>query len=98
MAREQLLNEGREKLADRAGRALGVLKHAHIISTQEAVQLISDVRLGVEMGLIKNIPVKVLNELLVLIRPASLQHLKGKKLRAYERDIERTVQIQKRLP
>ena len=62
------------------------------------MQLISDVRLGVDLGLITNVPVKVLNELLVLTRPGCLQYLKGRTLTAYERDLERAVQIQKYLP
>lgn len=97
-AREHLLNEGREKLADRAGRAFGILKYARMIDSNEAMQLISDVRLGVDLGLIKNVPVKALNELLVLTRPGCLQYLKGRALSAYERDLERAVQIQKYLP
>jgi len=97
-AREHLLNEGREKLADRAGRAFGILKYARMIDSNEAMQLLSDVRLGVDLGLIKNVPVKVLNELLVLTRPGCLQYLKGRALSAYERDLERAVQIQKYLP
>jgi protein arginine kinase len=97
-AREHLLNEGREKLADRAGRAFGLLKYSRMIDSNEAMQLISDVRLGVDLGLITNVPVKVLNELLVLTRPGCLQYLKGRTLTAYERDLERAVQIQKYLP
>ena len=94
-AREQLLNEGREKLADRAGRAFGVLLHARLLSSQETMQLLSDVRLGVDLGLIKKIPLKVLNELLVVTRPGCLQYLKGRPLNVYERDLERAVQVRK---
>jgi len=97
-AREHLLNEGREKLADRAGRAFGILKYARMIDSNEAMQLLSDVRLGVDLGLLTDVPVKVLNELLVLTRPGCLQYLKGRALSAYERDLERAVQIQKYLP
>lgn len=94
-AREQLLNEGRERLADRAGRALGILLHGHLLGSQETMQFLSDVRLGVDLGLIKKIPIKILNELLVVTRPGCLQYLKGRPLNAYERDLERAVQIQK---
>lgn len=96
-AREQLLNEGREKLADRAGRALGIIKYARLLDSQEAMQLLSDVRLGLDLGLIEGISVRVLNELLVLTRPGCLQYLKGTKLGAYERDLERAIQVQKTL-
>lgn len=97
-AREHLLNEGREKLGDRAGRAYGILKNAWMIDSGEAMQLLSDVRLGVDLGLLKGISLKILNELLVLTRPGCLQYLKDKNLNPYERDLERAIQIQKCLP
>ncbi len=97
-AREHLLNEGREKLGDRAGRAYGILKNAWMIDSKEAMQLLSDVRLGVDLGLLKGVPLKILNELLVLTRPGCLQYLKDKNLNPYERDLERAMQIQKCLP
>lgn len=96
-AREHLLNEGREKLADRAGRAFGILKYARLLDSSETMQLLSDVRLGVDLGLITNVPVKVLNELLVLTRPGCLQYLQDRALTPYERDLERAAQIQKYL-
>jgi len=86
-AREHLLNEGREKLGDRAGRAYGILKNAWMIDSKEAMQLLSDVRLGVDLGLLKGVPLKILNELLVLTRPGCLQYLKDKNLNPYERDL-----------
>jgi protein arginine kinase len=92
-AREQLLNEGREKLADRAGRALGILLHARLLTSQEAMQLLSDLRLGIDLGLLKRIPAKALNELLIVTRPGCLQYLKGRTLNAYERDLERADQV-----
>ncbi len=95
-ARQALLNAGREKLADRAGRAQGLLNHAQVMSSHEAMQLLSDLRLGFDLGLIKGINRKLLNELLVLIRPACLQSLAGKELGPEERDRERPIQIKKR--
>jgi protein arginine kinase len=96
-AREHLLNEGREKLADRAGRAFGVLKYARMVDSQETMKLLSDVRLGVDLGLLKGVSLKVLNELIIISQPGCLQYLKGSALSPYERDLERAVQIQKYL-
>ena len=62
------------------------------------MQFLSDVRLGVDLGLLKGVPLKILNELLVLTRPGCLQYLKDKNLNPYERDLERAMQIQKCLP
>lgn len=96
-ARELLQNEGREKLADRAGRAFGILKHAHMLDSQETMKLLSDARLGVDLGFLQDITLKTVNELLVLTQPGCLQYLKGAKLSPYERSLERAVQIQKYL-
>lgn len=96
-AREHLLNEGREKLADRAGRAFGILKYAHLLDSQEIMKLLSEVRLGVDLGLLKGVSLQMLNELLIITQPGCLQYLKGTSLSSYERDLERAVQIQKYL-
>jgi protein arginine kinase len=96
-ARQALLNDNRLRITDRSWRALGLLHYARIISSQEAMQLLSDVRLGHDLGIIKEVDRKLLNELLVIIRPACLQLLAGKELSAEERDLERPLQIKKRL-
>ena len=97
-ARQQLLNQQREKLADRAGRAYGILKHARLLDSREAMQLISDVRLGVDLGLLRQVPLEILNELLTLISFGCLQYLKGRNLSAYELNLERAVRINQCLP
>lgn len=94
-ARQTLLNESRENLADRAGRALGILSNARIVSSQEAMQLLSDLRLGVDLGLI-DFDSKIINHLLVTIRPAHLQSMERKELDAYERDVCRATLIREK--
>lgn len=96
-ARQALLDKKRANLADKAWRALGLLKYAQVMSSQEAIQLISDLRLGYDLGLIKTVNHKILNELLVLIRPGCLQLLAGKELDNSERNLERPTQIKKTL-
>ncbi len=97
-ARQHLLNKERDKLADRAGRAYGILKHARLLNAEETMQFISDVRLGVDLGLLGDVPVGTLNELLVLTQPGCLQYLKGKSLSPYERDLERATRVKQYLP
>lgn len=94
-ARQVMLDKKRAELADKAWRALGILKNAQLISSQEAIQLLSDLRLGYDLGLVKEIDHKLLNELLVLIRPGCLQLLAGRKLSHQERNLERPTQIRK---
>jgi protein arginine kinase len=96
-ARQSMLDKQRANLADKAWRALGLLKYAQVISSQEAIQLLSDLRLGYDLGLVKSLDHKLLNELLILIRPACLQLLANKELNESERDLERPVQIKKAL-
>lgn len=96
-SRQSLLNENREKLEDKSWRALGVLKYARLLSSQEAMQLLSDVRLGFEMGLLPQVERKLFHQLLVVIRPACLQLLAEKELSDQERDEERARQIRERL-
>jgi protein arginine kinase len=97
-ARQQLLNQQREKLADRAGRAYGILKHARLLDAKETMQLISDVRLGVDLGLLRQVPLEILNELLTLISPGCLQYLKGRNLSPYELNLERAIRVKQCLP
>jgi len=92
-ARQALLDKKRAQLADKAWRALGLLQYAQMMSSQEAIQLISDLRLGYDLGLLKSVDHKLLNELLVLIRPSCLQLLAGRELSGAERNLERPTQI-----
>lgn len=88
-ARQILLNEGRDRISDRVNRAFGILSHARLMSSQEAMQLLSDVRLGIDLGLITEVPGKILKELMVLLRPACLQMEAGHELDGIDRERER---------
>jgi protein arginine kinase len=94
-ARQALLNENRAGIADRTWRSLGQLKFAQLMSSQEAMQLLSDVRLGYDLGLLKGVNRKLLNEMLVVISPACLQILAGKELGPAERDLERPARLKR---
>jgi protein arginine kinase len=61
------------------------------------MQLLSDVRLGIDMGLVQGLEPRILQELLVMIRPAHLQKLMGCELDAPERDIRRATLIRERM-
>ncbi len=96
-ARQVMLDKKRAELADKAWRALGLLKYSQVMSSQEAVGLLSDLRLGYDLGLIKDVDHKLLNELLVLIRPGCLQLLAGRELDNSERNMERPERVRKTL-
>jgi protein arginine kinase len=92
-AREALLEQARLAVDDRVHRAYGILANARRLDTQEALQLLSDVGLGVDAGLIKELELRTLNALCVAIRPALLQLIVGRELGPEERDVERATVI-----
>lgn len=96
-ARTNLLNEHRARLDDAVFRSLGILKNARIISSMEALDLLSSLRLGCEMGLIEEISSLAINQLMVLIQPAHLQKIYRKDLTSEERDILRADFIRQNL-
>lgn len=82
---------------DKAYRALGLLSHARVMSTREAMELLSDVRLGIDLGFINGLEANVLKELMVLTRAAHLQKVMGQNLPSEERDRLRADLIRERL-
>jgi protein arginine kinase len=90
-----LFNDRQQFIEDRVFRAYGILKNARILSSEEAMRLFSDLRLGVEMNLICGIPTKLLNVLMVRIRPAFLTKLVGRDMTPHQRDVYRAELIRK---
>lgn len=88
--RKVLLKETPLQLADRAGRAYGILKNAALLSSQEALSLLSDIRLGLDLGILDiGMDSKKLNELMVSSQPAFIQKFEGKAIEALENDAVR---------
>ncbi|WP_338450495.1 protein arginine kinase [Niallia oryzisoli] len=96
-ARDALSKTSNIQLEDRVYRSFGVLANSRIIETKEAARCLSDVRLGIDMGYIKNISQNILNELMILTQPGFLQQYAGGPLRPNERDIRRATLIRERL-
>lgn len=96
-ARQTLLRRSKVRLEDRVMRAYGTLAHARVLSSAEALQLLSDVRLGIDTGLIDGLPPQILQELLVMIRPAHLQKRTGQDLGPDARDELRATLVRERL-
>ena len=97
LIRKKLAEEMKYQLEDRVGRAFGILSSARVLNSNESMALLSDVRLGVDMGLLAKIKPYALNELVVAIRPAHLQKKAGKEMDAFHRDVKRAEVIQERL-
>ncbi|MDF2530590.1 MAG: protein arginine kinase [Clostridia bacterium] len=96
-ARGLLFDNNRIMLEDKVWRAWGLMTNARSISGQESMKLLSEIRLGIDMGILKSIPVSVLNKIMVDMNNASLQKSAAKELNTPERDILRAEEIRKLL-
>ncbi|SDC47878.1 protein arginine kinase [Shouchella lonarensis] len=96
-AREALWQHSQLKLSDRVMRSLGILTHSYMIDSKEATRRLSDVRLGVSLGLIDRISLDMLNELVILTQPGFLQQYAQMVLTPEQRDEKRATLIRERL-
>lgn len=96
-ARQYLVKEREMDIKDRVWRGYGALSYAQKISTEEAVSLLSDLKLGIDLGIIKEIDPAILSQLMVLIRPATLQRINNRELDELERDVKRAELIKKKM-
>lgn len=92
-ARRRLMETKEIRVHDHIGRAYGVLANAALMSTGEALDLLSAIRLGTDLGLMPEIARQEIDRLFIQIHPAHLQRNAGKKLSAEERDIKRAQHI-----
>jgi protein arginine kinase len=96
-ARKRLLEDDPEMVFDRVGRAYGTLRHAYVIASKEALNLLSLLRLGAETEFFPAVVVGSCDTLLMEIQPAHLQLHAGRKLSPEQRDTIRAEIIRTRL-
>lgn len=88
LARKILARDSIE-LEDKVYRAYGVLTNAKKISSEEARDLLSEVKLGTDLGIIQELTDLKVKKLELYTKPANLQKYLGKQIDSYERDIKR---------
>ncbi|NQU11769.1 protein arginine kinase [bacterium] len=96
-ARVALLEKKPHLVYDQIGRAFGVLSNAHTVTSKEALNLLSLLRMGVDLQLLPEGVRGVVDELLISAQPAHVQKAAERKLNAEERDIFRADLIRQRL-
>ncbi|WP_430789329.1 protein arginine kinase [Virgibacillus flavescens] len=96
-ARNTIMEQSSTRLEDRIYRSYGVLKYSRIIESAEASKCLSNVRLGIDLGMIKHVSRSILNELMILTQPGFLQQYAKKTLTPKERDVRRATLIRERL-
>jgi len=88
-ARATLLEKKPKVVFNHIGRAYGILANAHSVSSKEALNLLSLLRLGVDHGLFPGVDRTLADHLFIMTQPAHLQSRHADRLSADERDIHR---------
>jgi protein arginine kinase len=96
-AREYLLEKLHVEIEDKVLRADAILRHARLLNSDEATNLLGVLRLGVTSGLISQPGVKLVNELMILCRPANLQVYYDREMPSQERDAVRSELVRAKL-
>lgn len=88
LARKYLCKNALE-LEDKVYRSYGILTNAVKLSSDEAINLLSSVKLGVDLGIIDKIDDSKIKKMQLYTKPANLQKYVGSILNAYDREIKR---------
>jgi len=96
-ARDTLIEKKPKMVFNHIGRAYGILANAHSISSKETMNLLSLMRLGIDVGLFPGVERSLVDELFILTQPAHLQKQHFEKLSAEERDLIRADMVRDRL-
>ncbi|MFW6133941.1 MAG: protein arginine kinase [Elusimicrobiota bacterium] len=91
---KNLLQNNQGNLKDNIFRARGVLANAYKISFEEALNLISNVRMGVCLGIL-DIDINRINDIIIKMQPAHIQELENRKMDPSQRDVARAKLLKK---
>ena len=97
LARKNLLTSRKIELDDKIHRSMGILKYARRLTRKEAMQYLSDLKLGVTLGLINSCSLEQLQDLIEQIQPANIQKKEGSLLKEIDRDVRRAELIRSNL-
>ena len=95
--RATLIEKKPKVVFNHIGRAYGILANAHSISSKETMNLLSLMRIGVDLGMFPAVDRSLVDELFILTQPAHLQKQHSEKLSAEERDLIRADMMRERL-
>ncbi len=85
----KFLTKNSTELEDRVYRDFGVLSNARKLTNDETKELLSTVKIGTDLGIIKELNDTKMRELLLYTKPYNLQKRQNKNLNLYEQEIER---------
>ena len=92
-AREKLLEADAGKLLDKVGRAYGILQNSHLLSSSEAMNLLSLIRLGIDLGAFPDAQRSIIDRLFIEAQPGHLQHVQKGEFEPGQRDVLRAARL-----
>jgi protein arginine kinase len=92
-AREKLLEADAGKLLDKVGRAYGILQNSHVLSSSEAMNLLSLIRLGIDLGVFPDGQRSIIDRLFIEAQPGHLQHAQKGEFEPGQRDVLRAARL-----
>ena len=92
LARKYLAKNS-DDLEDKVYRSFGILTNARKLTSEECDNLLSNIKLGTDLGIIEELDDRKVKELMLYTKPANLQKRVGKLLDANERDKKRAETI-----
>ncbi|MBU6408980.1 MAG: protein arginine kinase [Verrucomicrobia bacterium] len=96
-ARLTLIEKKPKTVYNHIGRAYGILANAHSISSKETMNLLSLLRLGLDLEMFPGADRSAVDELFLITQPAHLQKQLSDKLSAEERDLVRADMVRDHL-
>lgn len=93
--RGRMMKENGAAIEDQISRSLGTLRYARILSSAELNDLLSNVRMGVSIGFIRDVTIRDLNTLMVESRPGHV--MGGHAMTSFERDVKRAELVRNHL-
>jgi protein arginine kinase len=92
-ARGKLLEADAGKVFDKIGRAYGILQNSHLLSSSEAMNLLSLIRLGVDLGVFPDACRSIIDRLVIEAQPGHLQYAQKGELEPGQRDFMRAARL-----
>ena len=92
-ARARLIETDAAKLFDKIGRAYGILQNSHMLNSGEAMNLLSLLRLGIDLGVFPDDSRSVIDRLFIEAQPGHIQHTSKNDLESTQRDVVRAERL-----
>lgn len=96
-AQDTLMRDAPEQIEDKVWRSYGILMNARVLTSNEVMNLLSALRMGLSLGLIDKISYRGINELMIMTQPAHLQKHIGREMDNNERDMIRADLVREKL-